>query len=246
VLVASALCALATSRPASAAEPLHLLTNDNPPFSIIDARQNVTGISADIVVEMTRRAGVPATIEHYPWSRAFATAESDADACIFSAARLPERETEFQWVGPIATNSWALFGPADFRRPLANLDAARGLVIGGQADEAKSLYLQARGLTVDLLQDDDLNPRRLEEGRIDLWVSGLETGIMKAAAVGIHDLKPLLVFRRIDSYLACNRLVAAATVEGLRQALDAMRRDGTVSRITQRYAGAVPQQPPSE
>ncbi len=232
---------LAPWRPAACADALRLLTNDNPPFSIVDAEHRVTGISADMVVEMARRADLTVAMETYPWKRAFDAALNDPDACIFSAARLPEREALFQWIGPIANNSWTLFARADFQQPIANLAAARGLVVGGQVQEAKSLYLTAEGLTVDVLPNDDLNPQRLKEGRIDLWVTGLYTGPMKAAAAGVTGLKPVLVFRRVDVYLACNRTVPQATIGGLRAALDDMRRDGKVAEITQHYAGAAPQ-----
>ncbi|GGF19370.1 hypothetical protein GCM10011611_26620 [Aliidongia dinghuensis] len=216
-----------------------MLTNDNPPFSIIDAGQHVSGISADVVVEMARRAQVPATIEHYPWPRAYEMALNEADACIFSTSRSADREALFQWIGPIAANSWALFARRDFDRAVPNLDAARGLVIGGQLQEAKALYLKQLGLAVDTLPDDDLNPRRLAEGRIDLWVTGLDTARMKAAAKGVTGIKPVLVFRNVETYLACNPAVRRDTIELLRRALDAMRADGKLAAISQHYADLV-------
>ena len=240
VLVGAALPARAAH-----ADTLRLLTNDNPPFSIIDAGQQVTGISADIVLEMARLAAMPVTVEHYPWARAFDDAVNKPDACIFSTARLPERETKFQWIGPIASNSWALFARPDFHRPLPNLAAARGLVIGGQIQEAKTAYLESQGLTIDAVPNDDLNPRRLSEGRIDLWVTGLYTGRLKAAAVGIPDIKPVLAFRRVDSFLACNLAIPAETIGQLRQALDSMRADGTLAAIARRYGDSVRESPPA-
>jgi polar amino acid transport system substrate-binding protein len=233
---------LALAPAARAERPLRFLTNDNPPYSMIAAGRRVIGISADIVAEMAARAGVPAEIETYPWARAYDEALHQPDTCAFSTTRTTSREALFQWIGPIATNSWALFARDDFPGTLASLDAARRYVIGGQLAEAKAAYLTERGLTVDPLPDDDLNPQRLAQGRIDLWVSGLYTAPAKAAAVGIRNIKPVLVFHQALDYLACNEAVPAATIRRLREALETMRADGKLAAITRFYQG--PATPP--
>jgi polar amino acid transport system substrate-binding protein len=229
------LALLAAAPAAQAEEVLRLLTNDNPPFSMIAEGRRVIGISADIVAEMAARAGVKAEIDSYPWARAYDEALRHADACAFSTTRTPKREALFQWLGPIAHNPWALFARDDFMGALPSLEAARRYVIGGQLAEAKAIYLTERGLKVDPLPDDDLNPQRLAQGRIDLWVSGLYTAPTKAAAVGIHNIKAVLVFHQSEDYLACNPGVPAATIGRLRQALDTMRDDGKLAAITRQY-----------
>jgi polar amino acid transport system substrate-binding protein len=178
---------------------------------------------------------VKAEIDSYPWARAYDEALRHADACAFSTTRTPKREALFQWLGPIAHNPWALFARDDFMGTLPSLEAARRYVIGGQLAEAKATYLTERGLKVDPLPDDDLNPQRLAQGRIDLWVSGLYTAPTKAAAVGIHNIKAVLVFHQSEDYLACNPGVPTATIGRLRQALDTMRDDGKLAAITRQY-----------
>ncbi len=232
------LALLASAPAARAEESLRFLTNDNPPFSMIAAGRRVIGISADMVAEMAARAGVKAEIESYPWARAYDEALHRANACAFSTTRTAAREALFQWLGPIAHNPWALFARDDFPGTLPSLDAAWPYVIGGQLAEAKANYLTERGLTVDPLPDDDLNPQRLAQGRIDLWVSGLYTAPSKAGAVGIHNIKPVLVFHQSEDYLACNLAVPAATIGRLRHALDTMREDGKASAITRQYQPA--------
>lgn len=229
------LALLAAPAAVRAEEALRLLTNDNPPFSMIAEGRRVIGISADIVAEMAARAGVKAEIDSYPWARAYDEAQHRADACAFSTTRTPKREALFQWLGPIAHNPWALFARDDFPGNLPSLEAARHYIIGGQLAEAKATYLTERGLTVDPLPDDDLNPQRLAQGRIDLWVSGLYTAPPKAAAVGIHNIKAVLVFHQAEDYLACNPGVPTATITRLRQALDSMKADGKFDAITRQY-----------
>jgi polar amino acid transport system substrate-binding protein len=227
--------ALLLAPAARAEEALRLLTNDNPPFSMIAAGRRVIGVSADIVAEMAARAGVKATIESLPWARAYDEALHHADACAFSTTRTKEREARFQWLGPIAHNPWTLFARDDFPGTLATLEAARRYIIGGQLAEAKAAYLTERGLIVDPLPDDDLNAQRLAQGRIDLWVSGLYTAPSKAAAVGIHNIKPVLVFHQSEDYLACNLGVPATTIDRLRHALATMQEDGKLDAITRQY-----------
>ncbi|MEI9982720.1 MAG: transporter substrate-binding domain-containing protein [Aliidongia sp.] len=225
---------VAAAPQAPADEPLRLLTNDNPPFSIVHG-DRVGGLSVDVLKEMSARAEVPLTLEAYPWVRAYDEAQNRTDTCVFSAARLPDRELLFSWVGPLATNSWALFGRSDFPGTLNSLEEARRYVIGGETEEAKTVYLIARGFDIDRLPNDNLNPQRLVQGRIDLWVSGLQTAPAKAAEVGITAIKPVLVFRQEPIYLACNPAVPARTIRQLQAALDAMRADGKLAAITRRY-----------
>src|SRR5271156_5775123 len=95
------LALLALAPAARAEEVLRLLTNDNPPFSMIAKGQQVVGISADVVAEMAARAGIGVELRSYPWARAYDEALHHADACAFSTTRTEEREALFQWIGPI-------------------------------------------------------------------------------------------------------------------------------------------------
>lgn len=218
------------------AAPLVVATTENPPFSYSDSNGNIVGMSADIVTEMGRRADVPMDINsRLPWMRAYRTTQTHPGTCAFSVSRLPERETLFHWIGPIASNKWALFARGDFTDRLSSLEDAKKYRIGGLLGDAKAAFLQARGLAVDTVPNDKLNPGKLAAGRIDLWASGLYSARETAKNAGVSDIKLVLIFNAMDSYLVCNRQVPQDVIGRLTHALDLMRKDGFVKKIHDDY-----------
>ncbi len=228
-----ALCAAVTGTlmtlPANA---IDITTENNPPFNYQDG-ERVSGMVTEIVLEMGKRAGVPMTIQVLPWPRAYQTALKHRDSCVYSTVRLPERETSFKWIGPLAINKWALFARSDFNKRIATIEDAKTYRIGGVSMDAKLIYLKSLGFTnLDLAGYDDLNLTKLVVGRIDLWISGL----YKGKTLGNKNIKPVFIVRDVDYYLACNPAMPAATLNALTQALQTLRAEGYVKAVTDKYA----------
>jgi polar amino acid transport system substrate-binding protein len=231
-------CAMATAPP-----QLTILTEHAPPTSMldngnIDGAGNVIGSGSDKVREAMARAGVAYTMEIQPWKRAYTAALERPGTCVFSTTRLPGRERLFKWVGPTDGADWVLLGRAGRDYAVKRLDDARALRIGTYNGDARDAYLRDLGFKVDPAQTDVLNPRKLLEGRIDLWAAGMRRGSTMLEQNGwAGQIVPVLVFKQVDVYLACHRSVPDALVEKLNAALAAMQRDGTVRRIDRKYEG---------
>jgi polar amino acid transport system substrate-binding protein len=222
------------------AAALDILTEDNAPFDYLDNQGHIAGMSTEIVQEIARRAAVPITIQLMPWARAYQTAITLPDNCVYSTARLPERETLFKWVGPISSNKWALFAKSDFNKTLATVEDARNYRIGGVIMDAKVMYLKSIGFAnFDLVGDDNLNLAKLLAGRIDLWVSGLYKGRELVTQTGIKNIKPVLVIREVEYYLACHPKTSETTLTALTNALQALQKEGYLKTVTDRYADRV-------
>jgi polar amino acid transport system substrate-binding protein len=219
-----------------AAWALVALTTESLPFSYTAPNGHIVGVSADVVTEMARRAALPLMLDNQrPWARAMWEAQHLPETCAFSVSRGADRETLFQWIGPIASNKWALFARKDFTATLGSLDDARGYRIGGLRADAKTEFLVARGLPVETIGNDRRNAAKLAARRIDLWVTGLYTGERSAAAEGITDIKPVLVFHETPSYLACSHATSADTVRRLDEALQTMRKEGFVKKVQEQH-----------
>lgn len=240
LLLASVLWLVAGAA-AAAAPQLTLLTEHAPPTSMLDngnigGAGNVIGSGSDKVREVMARTGVAYTMEIQPWKRAYTTALERPDTCVFSTTRLPGRERLFKWIGPTESADWVLLGRADRHYTLKSLDDARQMRIGTYNGDARDAYLSERGMHVDPAQSDVLNPRKLLEGRIDLWAASMRRGSAMLQQNGWEGrIVPVLVFRQVDVYLACHRSVPDALVKKMNAALAAMHRDGTVRKIDQRY-----------
>ncbi|QOY94085.1 transporter substrate-binding domain-containing protein [Massilia sp. UMI-21] len=214
---------------------LYLTTETSAPSSMLDGAR-VIGIATDKVREAMQRAGVDYRIELLPWKRAYLAAQQRPDACVYSTSRTPEREGLFKWVGPTDVGEWVMMGRADSRLKLRSLDDARGLRIGTYNGDARDAYLRGRGFRVDAANEDLANAGKLLLDRIDLWAASLRSGSTILSRYG-YDKKivPLLVFKRIELYLACNPGVPDAVVTRLNAAFDTIARDGTGRRIERGY-----------
>ena len=98
-------------------------------------------------------------------------------------------------------------------------------------NDAVSQHLEGKGLApINSLRDQE-NIGKLLKGQIDVWATADPVGPYLA----ITGLKPVLRFNEARLFLALNRATPDEVVERLQRALDAMRADGTVDRMLQRY-----------
>lgn len=217
------------------ADTLVLMTEEYPPFNMRDSGGKLVGISTDIVRELLQQAHIDYTIAVSPWMRALVTARTQLDHCVYSTSRLPERESEYSWIGPLAFNDWMLFAKATPPRRPGSLADIKGARIGSYFGDGGVAYLQKRGFTVDVAPTDDVNPRKLDAGRIDYWASGRLSGQYLLKAQRISGIEPVLKLERGDMYLACHPDLPRATVARLNTLLQDLHKRGVVARIYARY-----------
>lgn len=216
------------------AQGLKLLTESYPPFNFEENAQ-VSGMATDVVRELFKRANIPYTITLVPWVRAFNTAVMENNTCVYSTTRTENREHQFKWIGPLVDNPWVLYAGPHSPRINPDLESARPYKIGGYNGDAVAQYLIARGFNVELTPNDELNPRKLDAGRIDFWATGKYLGSYEAKQQKLTTLKPVLVFNTAFMYLACNPGVSDQTVFALNSLLQKMQQDGAVARLSKRY-----------
>jgi len=226
----------------SAPEPINLLTENFPPYNMaVDGKnfardENITGIAADIVREMFKRAGVDYTLTlRFPWERIYKMALDMPGYGVFVTARLPEREDLFKWVGPIGPDDWVLLARADSTIKVDDLQQASQYRIGAYKGDAIAEHLAAQGLEPSLVLRDQTNVDKLQSGAIDLWATGDPAGRYLAKQQGVTGLKRVLKFDSAELYLALNLGIPDATVAKLQAALEQMRADGTLDTISGRY-----------
>lgn len=221
---------------AAARTHLHITTEFSPPSAMTrDGR--VIGFATDKIRVIMERLDVDYEIEMLPWKRAYLLAQTQADTCVYSTTRVPERETLFKWVGPTHENDWTLFGLAGRNYGVASIEDARKYRIGGYNGDVRSEALIAQGFKVDTVQDRLSNPRKLLVDRIDLWATSLRVGSSIVAENGWStQIVPVLTFKRTGLYLACNPGVPDALVAKMNAALRAMNSEGLSAAIERKYS----------
>lgn len=160
--------------PAIAAEPLRVVLEISPPHQTLE-NGNVGGLSTAVVEAMLQQGGLSASYEVYPWARAFRIAATTPDVLIYNMARTPERETQFEWIGKVASYKFGflkLSRRTDIR--VHQLSDVANYVIGAQRDDFSAEWLRdvAKQPRQNLqLQPDVLETwRLLVNGKLDLMI----------------------------------------------------------------------------
>jgi polar amino acid transport system substrate-binding protein len=228
---------LVASQPALA---LKLLTEENPPLNYTE-NQKVAGMATEVVREMGRRAKITLDFEMMAWNKAYEKAQADKETCLYSTARLPNRENAFKWVGPIAANKWGLFALGGFKPEIKSLNDAKPFRIGGVARDAKTEFLRQWGVTnIVEVEDDRLNPGKLtlnrkEAQKIDLWITSVGSAKRVAERAKVPGVKLVYLAREEESFLACSPRTSPDTLKALAAALNGMKKDGTYAKIIKAY-----------
>jgi polar amino acid transport system substrate-binding protein len=220
---------------AAAPAHLHLTTEHSPPSAMMHEGQ-VSGFATEKIRVIMERLGVNYEIDMLPWKRAYLLAQTQTDTCVYSTTRVPERETQFKWVGPTHDNDWTLFALAERHFQFTSIDDARKYRIGGYNGDVRSDTLIAQGFMVDTVQDRLSNPRKLLVDRIDLWATSLRVGHAIVSENGwSRQIVPVLTFKRTEMYLACNPSVPDALVAKMNATLRALNSEGVSSAIERKY-----------
>jgi polar amino acid transport system substrate-binding protein len=241
VVLAAAIGLFALNAPAHA---LSLLTEENAPLNFTH-QGKLIGLSPDVVSEMAKRAGLSPEIRVLPWKDAFERARSEAGACVFSTVRNTERFKQFEWIGPIARGYWSAFAIESAQIKIGHMDDLKRYRVG-VVNDARSAYLKQRGLERLVLFDRDADiPARLTSdpnlaGGVDLWVTQGYLAQRLAWRAGVRYLRevfPSLMSQ--DYFLACSLTTPPAELRALSDALEQMRKDGSLRRISNEAVEAV-------
>lgn len=219
------------------AQTLVLATEEYPPFNMTNQKTNeITGISTDKVIELMRRADEKYNLKVYSWSRAFMMGQKEANTCVYSTTRTPERETLFKWVGPLVKNNWVVFAKVGDTRKPKTLEDLRPYVMGTYRNDAVERFLKLEGFKVDTANYDADNPKKLLYGRFDFWATGELLGLEILREQGLkNQVVPLFTFSQTEMYLACNPDMAQTHIDKLNQILKEMEKDGTSAAIERKY-----------
>ncbi len=219
-----------------------LLTENFPPFNMAVDDKNfarddgIDGISADIVREMFKRAGIDYTLSlRFPWDRLYRLTLDKPNYGLFSTTYTDERKPLFKWVGPLAKTGWVLLAAPGSTLKVPSLKEAGKYTIGAYKNDAVSQHLESQGMTpINALRDQE-NVKKLTGGKIDLWATTDPVGRYLAKQEGVGGLTTVLRFNDAELYLALNKDTPDEVVERLQKALDELRAEGFIEDITGNY-----------
>jgi polar amino acid transport system substrate-binding protein len=215
-------------------------TEDWPPYNFVKNKE-VTGISAEVLRAACELAELKCESQLVPWVRAYKTVQDTPNTLVYTIARIPSRESQFIWIGPIATRTtwiYARSAIADKIQKFADLNQFR---VGMIRDEASMTELTDAGVSKSAIkvfnsQSDEM--RLFKSGHIDAVIN---TEIGMAMSQKQYDISATEVTKLMKLYdggglyFGMNLQSDPKLAEKLQIAVDKLRRDGRIQAIVQQY-----------
>ncbi|MDP5041600.1 MAG: transporter substrate-binding domain-containing protein [Paraglaciecola sp.] len=224
--------------------PFWVITSIEPPFSQLDSRGHLTGLTIDTVKGILREAGIEQEILVAPWERVFKEAQSKSNVLLFSIARLPERENDFFWISPLTNNIVGIFSlngqfvsdieQLERNEKYAVLDGDYRIDVLQQAGINNIVKLQNWGQGVTALVNGEVKNVFLSSIGIQYFCHQLN--------LDCSQVKQRFVYRQVTSYLALSKGSDMEMVTKLIEAAENYKRSAQYSQITQQWLTLYQQQ----
>ncbi|WP_051208246.1 substrate-binding periplasmic protein [Saccharospirillum impatiens] len=219
---------------------LAIVTESFPPFNYIQDGEPA-GLSTEVVTQVLKTAGLDASIDFYPWARAYQVALNEPDTLIYSIARIPEREPLFEWIGVIApyrTSFYKLKSAPDIQ--IASLEDAKQYQVGTSRADVIETYLVNQGFTnLQVSGQDRLNVLMLNFGRIQLMAydEAAFPRLVEAEGLDIDDFERVFRIEGLSGqlYMAMQPDSDPNLIRALKDGLDTIKANGDYDAIHNRY-----------
>lgn len=232
----------------SQAAPLQLYTEEYPPVSF-SANGRAEGMASELVRELLKRLGESGEISVVPWARGYHTVQQTPNTALFATIRNAEREPLFQWVGPILLAQDSFYALKNSGIQLHDLtDVAKAGPVAVPRDWFSYQELRNLGLTNLLgVTEPEQMFKMLKRGRVKLIVadnlSFYSTGdaAQQVDYLTAKDVEVALPYRASLGYITFWHGTDPAVIQRWQRELDAMKADGSFSRIYQRWLPGEPE-----
>lgn len=206
---------------------LRVLTEDLPPYQVVQNHQVVAGSAYLQVEAILRSAGLPCRTEVLPWARSYELARSQPNTLIYSLARLPAREHLFIWLAPLIQADYRFFSADNkvieqIQQGKSPLDFIAVAVAGSMMDST----LQQFGFVPDqnLIHVKDVNAqwKMLQINRAQLTLA-FEPDFKALADLKVRQTQffaSRLVLLQIQLYLAAHPQTDQVLLEQLKIAVE--------------------------
>lgn len=229
VALISWFCASTLAFSAAARDTIILNTEENYPYNYLEEGL-IKGTSTEILKSVFKKAQVPYRLVLGPWVQSYSNALGQKNNCIYSAIRSAERSSLFKWIMPVEDLTMVIYKLKGNPTTASKLDDLGGKIIGGYMGDASARYLKARGFNINEALSDNLNPHRLRDGRIDLWVTSDFSGPRLSQEADI-EIEPVITLYETQMGLACNKNIDDALITQLQESLEALSASGEIHAI---------------
>jgi len=215
---------------------LKIVTGELPPYAYTKD-QRIQGIATEIVNELVIRTGHPGNIKMLPWARAIMESTYDMHLT-YPLARLPYRETMYQWIGPILSD-WFSFAVLESNRQIFSaFESFRQLEIGVNRGAPTEKRLRENGFqNLFSMSSESKNAQMLLHGKFDAWYTTTLMIPHTMMLLGEDENQIRIAFTdiQINMYIVASLDTPEEYVREWQTQLEAMKNDGTYNAILRKY-----------
>lgn len=230
---------LAGTRQEQASELL-IVTDHYPPFQM-KKNGKIIGTSTEIIRAALALTPYRYSINIYPWTQAYNIALKKINTCIYAIARTREREPLFQWTTPFSNSETRFIGLTEdtkiqinsiedakqYRTAVLKDDFTHPLLLNLGFIENKNFFVVNHSSSILKLL--------LARKHIDLILTDLITLNYRAQIekVNFNLFKQHIALTKAPTefYLACNLKTSTEIINNITQAINIIKKDGTLTKI---------------
>jgi polar amino acid transport system substrate-binding protein len=225
-----------------AEEKITIYTEEWAPYNFKN-NEKIVGISTEIVEATFIKANVNYELIMAAWARGYRTVSDKKNTMLFTTARTKERESLFQWVGPIANRNIHLLKLKKREDILmSSLADVKNYRLGLLRDDASTQYFVEMGLLDNtkhyIIPKAESEVKMLYAERIDL-IPGNETAAKYQAKIYGYPPseieKSFLLFDDGGYYMAFNKDTDPELVNKINHAFIDLSYEGAFQRIKEKY-----------
>jgi len=222
---------------------LLLVTNEFPPYTIIEEGE-FSGISVDIVKQLSSLAGHSYNIVMLPWKRALKESQF-RKVLLFPYTRRPYREKQFKWIGPIMTDTFVFAVNREDKRHFKTIDDFRDLEIGVIQGTPTAYRLKKMGFeNLQFVIQEKQNAFKMVHGhRIDAWYVPelILTRTLRSEGIAFEKIRIAYKDIDVDMYIAASLSVPDEIVTLWQKNFEHLKKSGQYRQILKKYGCESPQ-----
>ena len=222
---------------------LQLATEDYAPMNYFE-RGMFKGISIDLLNLIWQREGITSEPEIvlYPWARAYFELKNEPNFVLFAVARIPSRETLFEWACPIVDTHYILLARKSSKIKIDSIDDLENYTIGTvRSDVSEQALLSILNEPFNILSNTSMRPNLelMDKGRVHL-IAYDKLGanqMLNNAGRNPEDFESVYTVADSQTCFAFNKNVDPDIIARFRRHLHAIVEEGQYQEILSRYYG---------
>ena len=233
ILISSLLLLFAIKAQAELFSDIEFITENYPPYNY-EENNLAAGISVEILLQAAQVAGQPIPRKHIhvrPWARGYRQALIGPKVMLFSMARTPDRERNFQWVGPIMKIRIAAMAKKESAIHINMANDFSRYAIGTVRDDAGEQMLKKLDIN-NTFKAFQVSPtpqalvKKIDLGRIEIMVLDeiVAHKLIEDQGLNPEDFEVVYVFKETESYFAFSKDVSKNLLQSLQNGLDKLKK----------------------